>query len=62
MSPPERETIGTSISSASSQVAKARSPIRRRSQISPERTNGSGTCSSGRDRPAVSLISRAIWL
>jgi len=59
---PLRASIGTSISSASSQVANARSPAILRSQIRPERTNGSGTWASRRRRPAESAISQAISL
>ena len=44
-------SIGTSISSASSQVAKACSPINERNVISPLRISGRGRCSKGRGGP-----------
>ena len=45
--------IGTSISSASSQVAKTASPNTRRSATRLRWTRPSGTCTSGRSRPAA---------
>ena len=45
--------IGTSISSASSQVANTASPNARRSATRLRCTRPSGTCSSGRSRPAA---------
>ena len=49
---PRGLVIGSSISSASSQVANTLGPASGRSARSDARTTGSGTCSSGRRRPA----------
>ena len=57
---PEAATIEHSISSASSQVANARSPSVASSRRSPRETIGVGTCSSGRGRSSESSTSRTI--
>ena len=57
---PRAVVIGTSISSASSQVAKTASPNTRRSETRLRCTRPSGTCTSGRSRPAARATVRAI--
>ncbi len=61
---PRGESIDTSISSASSQVAKARGPIVRSSVRSPRETTGVGTGRIGRLRPWAASTVRMIsaWL
>ena len=57
---PVRAVIGSSISSASSQVAKAFVPESSRTTRSEARTSGSGTCSSGRRRPVGASAARTM--
>ena len=57
---PRAVVIGTSISSASSQVAKTASPNSRRRKTRLRWTRPSGTCASGRSRPAARAMVRAI--
>ncbi len=61
---PWAETIGTSISSASSQVANARCPSVASSRRRPRDTAGVGMCSSGRLRCSESSTPRTMsaWL
>src|SRR4051794_4308507 len=57
---PRSLTIGTSISSASSQVAKTASPKSPRRVTSARWTSPSGTWTSGRGRPLARATARAI--
>ena len=59
---PRAETIGTSISSASSHVANAREPATASSARSERETMGVGMCISGRRRSSARCTERAISL
>ncbi len=57
---PREDVIGSSISSASSQVANTLGPASGRSARSEARTTGSGTCSSGLRRPVAASAARTM--